>query len=120
EAIVLFKENRKYWMHSNHKILKQLVLQIIAGYDTDSAANLLQHDRVLQTLLPAGHLVSQSSISRILKRVTECTIDSCEVFNPAPTAQPRLARTDTNMVTGLPSTQSDAFGNQEPPAYNAY
>ncbi|WP_252237538.1 transposase, partial [Clostridium sp. ZBS17] len=26
EAIVLFREDRKYWEHSNDKILKQLVL----------------------------------------------------------------------------------------------
>ncbi len=113
EAIVLFKENRKYWMHSNHKTLKQLVLQIIAGYDTDSAANLLQHDPVLQTLLPDGHLVSQSSISRILKRVTEGTIDSFQVFNQALIDQARLVRNDTNMVIDLDSTHSDTFGNQE-------
>ena len=120
EAIVLFKENRKYWMHSNHKILKQLVLQIIAGYDTDSAANLLQHDPVLQTLLPDGHLVSQSSISRILKRVTEGTIDSFQVFNQALIDQARLVRNDTNMVIDLDSTHSDTFGNQEQTAYNAH
>ena len=120
EAIVLFKENRKYWMHSNHKILKQLMLQIIAGYDTDSAANLLQHDPVLQTLLPDGHLVSQSSISRILKRVTEGTIDSFQVFNQALIDQARLVRNDTNMVIDLDSTHSDTFGNQEQTAYNAH
>ena len=66
EEIVLFNDSRKYWMHSNHKILKQLVLQIVAGYNTDSAANILQHDPVLQTLSTDETLVSQSSISRIL------------------------------------------------------
>ncbi len=88
--------------------------------DTDSAANLLQHDPVLQTLLPDGHLVSQSSISRILKRVTEGTIDSFQVFNQALIDQARLVRNDTNMVIDLDSTHSDTFGNQEQTAYNAH
>src|SRR5699024_11083802 len=30
--IVSFNENRRYWTHSNHKILEQLMYQIIAGY----------------------------------------------------------------------------------------
>ena len=69
EDIVTFNDSRKYWTHTNHKILKQLILQIIGGYNTDSAANILQHDPVLQTLLTDEPLASQSSISRLYDRV---------------------------------------------------
>src|SRR5699024_12323740 len=48
--IVSFDESRKYWTHTNHKILKQLIFQLIAGYKADTSANILQHDPVLQTL----------------------------------------------------------------------
>lgn len=65
-------------------------------------------------------MVSQSSISRILKRVTEGTIDSFQVFNQALIDQARLVRNDTNMVIDLDSTHSDTFGNQEQTAYNAH
>lgn len=60
EDIVTFNDSRKYWTHTNHKILKQLILQIIGGYNTDSAANILQHDPVLQTFSTDEPLASQS------------------------------------------------------------
>ena len=45
KKIVRFNDSRKYWTHTNHKLLKQLVLQIVAGYNTDSAANILRMTR---------------------------------------------------------------------------
>ncbi|WP_415602090.1 transposase [Liquorilactobacillus nagelii] len=37
EKLLKFDDQRKCCQHSNSSILKQLVLQIIAGYSTDSA-----------------------------------------------------------------------------------
>ena len=71
---VSFNENRLYWRHGNHKILKQMVLQLIAGYKADSSADILRHDPVLRTLSAEESLVSQPSISRFFDRVTEQTI----------------------------------------------
>ena len=118
--IVTFNDSRKYWTHTNHKILKQIILQIIGGYNTDSAANVLQHDPVLQTLLTDEPLASQSSISRLYDRVEGETIKTLQVFNQALIDKARLVRNDTNMIIDLDSTHSDTFGHQEQTAYNAH
>ena len=120
KKIVTFNDYRKYWTHTNHKILKQLILQIIGGYDTDSAANILQHAPVLQTFSTDEPLVSQSSISRLYDRVVEETIHTLQVFNQALIDKARLGRNDTNLIIDLDSTHSDTFGNQEQTAYNAH
>ena len=120
EDIVTFNDSRKYWTHTNHKILKQLILQIIGGYNTDSAANILQHDPVLQTLSTDEPLASQSSISRFYDRVVVETILTLQVLNQDLIDKARLVRNDTNMIIDLDSTHSDTFGHQEETAYNAH
>ena len=120
KKIVRFNDSRKYWTHTNHKLLKQLVLQIVAGYNTDSAANFLQHDPVLQTLSTDEPLASQSSISRFYDRVVVETILTLQVLNQDLIDKARLVRNDTNMIIDLDSTHSDTFGHQEQTAYNAH
>ena len=120
KKIVRFNDSRKYWMQTNHKLLKQLVLQIVAGYNTDSAANILQHDPVLQTLSTDEPLASQSSISRFYDRVVVETILTLQVLNQDLIDKARLVRNDTNMIIDLDSTHSDTFGHQEQTAYNAH
>ena len=112
KKIVRFNDSRKYWTHTNHKLLKQLVLQIVAGYNTDSAANILQHDPVLQTLSTDEPLASQSSISRFYDRVVVETILTLQVLNQDLIDKARLVRNDTNMIIDLDSTHSDTFGHQ--------
>ena len=113
EDVVTFNDSRKYWTHTNHKILKQIILQIVAGYNTDSAANILQHDPVLQTLSSDEPLASQSSISRLYDRVEGETIKTLQVFNQVLIDKARLVRNDTLMIIDLDSTHSDTFGHQE-------
>lgn len=48
---ITFKENRRYWTHTNQKILKQMVLQLIAGYKADSSADILRHDPMLKIII---------------------------------------------------------------------
>lgn len=120
EDIITFNDSRKYWTHTNHKILKQIILQIVAGYNTDSAANILQHDPVLQTLSSDEPLASQSSISRLYDRVEGETIKTLQVFNQVLIDKARLVRNDTLMIIDLDSTHSDTFGHQEQTAYNAH
>ena len=120
KKIVRFNDSRKYWTHTNHKLLKQLVLQIVASYNTDSAANILQHDPVLQTLSTDEPLASQSSISRFYDRVVVETILTLQVLNQDLIDKARLVRNDTNMIIDLDSTHSDTFGHQEQTAYNAH
>lgn len=118
--IVSFSENRRYWTHSNHKVLEQLIYQIIAGYKADSSADTLQYDPVLETLSYEEPLASQPSISRFFDRVTDETIDGLQKLNQVLIDQARLVRNDTDMIIDLDSTHSDTFGVQEQTDYNAH
>lgn len=69
EDVVSFNDSHKYWTYTNHKILKYLIFQIISGYITGSAANIVQHDSVLQTFSTDEPMVSRSSISRTYNRL---------------------------------------------------
>ena len=116
-----FNEDRRYWLHDNHKILKQLLFQIIAGYKADlSAENILQHDPLLQALSTDEVWASQPSISRFFDRITEQTIEDFQTLNQTVIDQARLIRNDTNMIVDLDSTHSDTFGSQEQTDYNAH
>ncbi|MDN6345547.1 MAG: IS1380 family transposase [Tetragenococcus koreensis] len=118
--IVLFNEDRRYWLHDNHKILKQLLFQIIAGYKADLSADILQHDPLLQALSTDEVWASQPSISRFFDRITEQTIEDFQTLNQTMIDQARLIRNDTNMIVDLDSTHSDTFGSQEQTDYNAH
>ena len=120
KQLITFKENRRYWTHTNQKILKQMVLQLIAGYKADSSADILRHDPMLKTLSLEGALASQPSISRFFDRITEQTIEGFQMFNQALIDQARLVRNDTDMIIDLDSTHSDTFGRQEQTDYNAH
>ena len=49
KQLITFKENRRYWTHTNQKILKQMVLQLIAGYKADYSADILRYNPMLKT-----------------------------------------------------------------------
>ena len=66
KQLITFKENRRYWTHTNQKSLKQMVLQLITGYKANYSADILRHDPVLQTLSLEDALASQPSTSRFL------------------------------------------------------
>ena len=68
-------DTRAYFKHSNTSILVQMILQLTAGYDTDSAANILSNDPIWRLLLEKEHLASQPTISRFLDRFTEKNIE---------------------------------------------
>lgn len=120
KQLISFNDNRLYWRHSNQKILKQIVLQLIAGYKADSSADILRYDPVLQVLSLEDALASQPTISHFFDRITEQTIADFQVFNQALIDQARLVRNDTDMIIDLDSTHSDTFGSQEQTDYNTH
>ncbi|WP_047767740.1 transposase, partial [Limosilactobacillus panis] len=64
DKLLRFNDQRQYCQHSNSSILKQLILQIIAGYSTDSAATFLEKEPLFKLLLDKPFLASQATISR--------------------------------------------------------
>lgn len=120
EEIITFNNNRKYCKHSNPKILKQLILQLNAGYEADTSADILQYDPVLMTFASGESMASHPTISRFWDRIAEETIEDLQKLNQILIDQVRLVRNDTNLTTDLDSTHSDTFGNQELTDYNAH
>lgn len=96
-------DTRAYFKHSNTSILEQ-ILQLITGYDTDSAANTLRNDPIWQLLLEKEHLASQSTISRFLDRFTEKNIEELQTMNQALLDQVHPFHDDSDFILDLDST----------------
>ena len=64
-------DSRAYCIHEYEDILKQLIIQLIAGYPQDSAANRLRLDPILKQGIGKDQLASQSMISRFIHELTE-------------------------------------------------
>lgn len=60
------KDTRAYFVHSNEKLLRQKIYQVIAGYFEDDAADQLTKDPVFTQILGTAALASQPSLSRFL------------------------------------------------------
>ena len=45
------EDERAYFTHDNLSILEQFIMQLIAGYSADSAANLLRQDPVFKATI---------------------------------------------------------------------
>ena len=45
------KDNRLYYKHANHSIIEQVIFQLIAGYQTDSSADMLAKNPIFQSIL---------------------------------------------------------------------
>jgi len=114
------QDMRSYVTHENSSILEQLVLQLIAGYSTDTSTNILREDPVFQAILDKDSLASQSSLSLFWDRFVEENIDQFQTLNQALIDQARSVRNDTELLIDLDSTHSDTFGRQEQANYNAH
>jgi len=115
-----FNDPRKFVNHTNLDILKQLLLQLIAGYQNDSAANLLQNDPGLKLILGREKLASHPTISRFFKRMTQKNIDElCNVIQLL-VDQVIDKKNQQEMIIDVDSTHTDTYGNQEGSNYNAH
>ncbi len=113
-------DTRAYFKHSNTSILKQRILQLTAGYDTDSTANILSNDPIWQLLLEKEYLASQSTISRFLDRFDEKNIEELQQMNQALLDKANLFHDDSDFIIDLDSTHTDTFERQEQANYNAH
>ena len=115
-----FNDHRKFCRYSNDRLIEQLVLQMIAGYDADSAAHSLQRDPVFSLLLDQPTLASQPTLSRFLGRCSPKTIAALQHVNQALIDQVRLGTNQTTLIIDVDSTHSDTYGHQEATAFNAH
>ena len=114
------EDKRLYHIHDNFSLMEQLIYQNIAGYSTDSSANLLKQDPIFKVILDKSRLASQSSISRFWDRISEENISQLQDLNQAMIDKVRSARNTTEMIFDLDSTHSDTYGDQENTDYNAH
>ena len=117
---IQIQDDRLYHIHENESILEQIILQLIAGYPTDSSANILATDPIFQAVLNKKRLASQSSISRFWDRMTTENIIQLQKVNQILIDKARRIRNTNEMIFDLDSTHSDTFGNQEMTDYNAH
>ena len=120
DNLLKFNDHRQYCQHSNSSILMQLVLQIIAGYNTDSAATSLVAEPLFKLLLDKPALASQATISRFWQRIDTAGVDAFQTLNQALIDQARLLTNQTTTIIDIDSTHSDTYGNQEATDYNAH
>ena len=117
---IQIQDDRLYHVHENESILEQIILQLIAGYPTDSSANILVTDPIFQAVLSKKRLASQSSISRFWDRMSTENIVQLQKVNQILIDKARTIRNTNEMIFDLDSTHSDTFGNQEMTDYNAH
>lgn len=117
---IQIQDDRLYHVHENESILEQIILQLIAGYPTDSSANILATDPIFQAVLSKKRLASQSSISRFWDRISTENIVQLQKVNQILIDKARTIRNTNEMIFDLDSTHSDTFGNQEMTDYNAH
>lgn len=83
DKLLRFNDQRRYCQHSNSSILKQLILQIIAGYSADSAATSLEKEPLFKLLLDKPSLASQATISRFWQRFDKDSVSTLQTLNEA-------------------------------------
>jgi len=117
---IQIQDDRLYYVHGNESILEQIMLQLIAGYPTDSSADVLATDPIFQAVLNKKQLASQPSISRFWDRISTKNISQLQQINQILIDKARAIRNTNEMIFDLDSTHSDTFGNQEKSDYNAH
>ncbi len=65
----------------NMLIIQQIIFQLIAGYQTNSSADVLSKDPIFQSLLAKEQLASQPSISRLWNRLSQENISQLQEVN---------------------------------------
>lgn len=120
DKLLRFNDQRRYCQHSNSSILKQLILQIIAGYSADSAATFLEKEPLFKLLLDKPSLASQATISRFWQRFDKDSVSTLQTLNEALIDRVRLLTNQTATIIDIDSTHSDTYGKQEATNYNAH
>lgn len=115
-----FSDTRKYCQHSMTSLAKQLLLQLIAGYRTDVAANRLVKEPVFTMVLSKEKLASQPTMSRFINSLTSETL--FELHGLATTLNEIYFKQVNQqvMIIDIDSTHADTYGKQENTDYNGH
>lgn len=95
------EDKRLYHIHDNFSLMEQLIYQNIAGYSTDSSANLLKQDPIFKVILDKSQVWFRSLRFPILDRISKKIFLSCKILNLAMIDKVRSARNTTEMIFDL-------------------
>lgn len=118
QEIVPFNDPRKYCTHEQAQLFQQLLLQLIAGYNNDSAADSLKQDSLFSQAFELT--ASQPTLSRFINQKEE---QDNQNVHQLMTHLGELLLTETNqrqVIVDIDSTHSDTFGKQENSDYNGH
>lgn len=115
-----FKEDRKRIQHTKESILKQVLLQQIAGYAMEDAADSLKNNALFTQLMEKETLASQPTLSRMFTSMTSETVLDMEVLNQKYIDQYYGRPEVDTIVIDLDSTHCDTFGHQEKSDFNSH
>ena len=113
-------DTRSYCIHSNEKLLRQKIYQMIAGYPEDDVADQLTEDPVFTQVLSTPTLASQPSLSRFWERFDAKSIAQLNQANQELLDKVQRCRKSKAIIFDLDSTHADTYGNQEASAYNTH
>lgn len=113
-------DNRKYYQYSDVHLMIQLLLQKIAGDDTDYSCQKLKYDAYFPQLFEQSLVASQPTLSRFFDRGTEETVASLYHINMELVTLFLQFRKNTPLIIDVDSTLFQTFGNQEGSTYNAH
>lgn len=113
-------DSRSYCTHDYLDLFMQVLVQLIAGYSTDSSANWLRHDPVFQQGLNKSILGSQSMVSRFIHHLSEENIGQLQSIAKELTNISIQHKNMQQMIIDVDSTHSDTYGKQEQTDFNTH
>ena len=106
------EDKRLYHTQDNFSLMEQLIYQNIAGYSTDSSANLLKQDPIYKVVLDKSSIASKASLSRFWDRTSEENISQLQDLNQSMIDKVRLVINTTELIFDLDSTIQIRMGNK--------
>lgn len=114
------KDSRSRVIHQKESVFKQVLMQVIAGYPEDDAADSLRANQLFTSLLKKDFLASQPTISRMFSSITQENISELEKVNTRYMDHYYGQEKVDTVVIDLDSTHFDTYGKQEQTNFNAH
>lgn len=114
------KDSRSRVIHQKDTVFKQVLMQLIAGYPEDDAADSLRVNQLFTSIFDKKCLASQPTVSRMFSSMTKRNIEQLEKVNRQYIDQYYGREEIDTVVIDLDSTHFDTYGKQEKTDFNAH
>ena len=115
-----FKTNdsRVFKVHTDDKLLMQVVYQYMASYFTDDCADELKDDPVFRSILEKDSLASQPTLSRFFGRLDQTTLGQLNSIFKAMRKRIYEIEKPDHVLLDIDTTLCNTYGNQEGANFN--